>query len=112
MQPGNFVLLAKMVNGAAVGCVSLKRFEENIGEVRRMYVKPEARGYGLGRLLMQELIIRAQAFKYGKIYLNSLKKFTHAHRIYEALGFSYIPAYDPAATQEMRENMIFMEKDL
>ncbi len=116
-REGNFVLVAwKTTNGVpkAVGCVSLKKFAGDIetGEVRRMYVKPEERGNQLGRKLMVELVRQAKARGYARLCLDSLRKFRHAHALYESLGFSYVEAYDPETTQEMKDNMIFMEMDL
>ncbi len=114
-QAGNFVLIAHRITNSipvAVGCVSLKKYAHGIAEVRRMYVKPEERGHKLGLKLMVELIKQAKLYGYKKLYLDSLKKFTHAHALYEGLGFSYISAYDPATTQDMKDNMIFMEMEL
>ena len=108
------LIVQKITNSisVAVGCVSLKKFENGIGEVRRMYVKPEERGNKLGLKLMIELIKQAKVYGYEKLYLDSLKKFNHAHALYEDLGFSYISAYDSATTQDMKDNMIFMEMNL
>jgi GNAT superfamily N-acetyltransferase len=114
-QVGNFVLVAQRLTNntpLAVGCVSLKKYSHEIAEVRRMYVKPDERGNQLGLKLMLELIKQAKVYGYNKLYLDSLKKFTHAHALYEGLGFSYISAYDAATTQEMKDNMIFMEMNL
>ena len=108
---GNSLLLA-FLNGQPCGCLGLRAIDENVGEVVRMYVKPEARGQGIAERLMRQLIENARAMGYKKLFLDSLKRFTAAHKLYEKLSFTYCAPYSPDTTEAMRALMIFMRLDL
>ena len=56
-------------------------------ELRKMYFLPEARSLGLGRLMLQRCLERAQAFGYHYCYLETLVRMSAARRLYEKFGF-------------------------
>src|SRR5690348_5636602 len=81
------------VDGAPAGCVGIKLFGAEYGEVKRMYVRPEFRGLGLGRLLLDHLADYAR--KHG-IEIMRLETGIHQHaaiRLYEHVGFQRIPPF-------------------
>jgi ribosomal protein S18 acetylase RimI-like enzyme len=86
-------LLLAWGGAEASGCVALRRFEEAIGEMKRLYVRPAWRGTGLGRALAKAVIAEARLAGYTKLRLDTLSTMTTAQRLYRALGFHEIPAY-------------------
>lgn len=62
-------------------------------ELKRLYVRPEARGSGLGRHLTEIALDFAIQREFDLIYLDTLASMTSAIRLYESLGFEEIPAY-------------------
>ena len=66
--------------------------------MKRLFVKPEFRGCGLGRKLAEKLISNAREMGYSTMRLDTVaEKMGNAVRLYEALGFREIPAYYPNA---------------
>lgn len=59
-------------------------------ELAKMYLRPEARGLGIGGALIRRCIETAKAFGYHKIYLESMPELTQALAIYERFGFRYL----------------------
>jgi putative acetyltransferase len=85
--------------GAEVGCVALRsldvadRAPETTGEVKRLYLRPEARGAGTGRELMTVLIGEARRIGYRELRLDTLAPMTAARALYASLGFRDIDRY-------------------
>jgi ribosomal protein S18 acetylase RimI-like enzyme len=98
--PGNYAppgggLLIGLSGNETVGCVAVRRLAPDICEMKRLYVKPQARGMGLGRQLAQQIITIAQELGYSSIRLDTLDKLSDAMRLYESLGFTRTgPYYD------------------
>jgi ribosomal protein S18 acetylase RimI-like enzyme len=91
-ERGGALLLA--VDGPAIlGCVALRAQGPSIGEMKRLYVRSEARGLGLGRLLTLAAIERARAQGYGRLRLDTLPTMEAALHLYASLGFREIDAY-------------------
>jgi ribosomal protein S18 acetylase RimI-like enzyme len=77
----------------AIGCAALRKFEEGTCELKRLYVRPQFRGQGVARELVQDLIAQAKSIGYRRVVLDTLPSMREAHRLYEALGFHQIAAY-------------------
>ncbi len=84
--PKGCIILAKE-NGLILGCVALKPIAEGVCEMKRLYVRPEARGMGLGRKLVDELIIFAKNSAYESMKLDTVTKLKEAISLYRSIGF-------------------------
>ncbi|MDP1818376.1 MAG: GNAT family N-acetyltransferase [Acidimicrobiales bacterium] len=90
--PSGRALLAS-VDGADVGFAGMRRFDEGIAELKRMYVDPPCRGAGVGRALAVAAVDAARALGYRRLVLDTVSRMTAAIAIYEGLGFTPIPPY-------------------
>jgi GNAT superfamily N-acetyltransferase len=79
--------------GQYAACIGLRQFAEGIGEIKRLYVVPAARGLGLGRLLVERIIVVARAAGYSSLLLDTLPFMKEAQSLYVALGFKPTAPY-------------------
>lgn len=91
--PSGRLLLAFSVENVPAGCVGLRRLDEDTCEMKRLYVRPEFRGAGLGRTLALAIIEEGRLGGYRTMRLDTLPNMGSAQRMYAALGFREIPAY-------------------
>jgi putative acetyltransferase len=77
----------------ALGCVALQALAPATAELKRMYVRPEARGRGVARRLSEHAISVAAARGYAKLRLGTLPSMRAAQQLYESLGFRRIAPY-------------------
>jgi len=112
-MPAKGRLLLACIGDAAVGIACLKQLTAGIGEIKRMYVRPEYRGRWVGRALIQHLLHEAGAIGYQCIRLDSAGFMKEAHRLYRSIGFREIEAYAGSEIpKEFQRHWIFMELDL
>jgi GNAT superfamily N-acetyltransferase len=76
-----------------IGCIALRRFDADSGEVKRLYVRPAHRGRGVAHALGQAVIAAARAIGYRRLVLDTLERMTEARRLYAGAGFREIPPY-------------------
>jgi GrpB-like predicted nucleotidyltransferase (UPF0157 family)/ribosomal protein S18 acetylase RimI-like enzyme len=90
--PGGRLFLA--ADGArAVGCVGVRPLGDGICEMKRLYVRPEARGQALGRTLAEAAITFAKAANYHAMRLDTLPTMAAAQDLYKELGFRDVAPY-------------------
>ena len=93
--PPSGALLIGIIRGHTVGCVALRAMDNGVCEMKRLYVKPEARGKGLGRQLARDIIAAARQLGYSLMRLDTLYRLTEAMSLYETMGFQRTePYYD------------------
>lgn len=100
--PGDYatprgILLMARVDGKVAGCCALRPCSSNehpnAAEMKRLFVRPEFRGTGLGRKLVDELLTRARTLGYRAILLDTLPSMGEAQDLYRELGFEEIASY-------------------
>ena len=86
-------LLIGLDGERAMGCVAVRKLDDEVCEMKRLFVRPEARRMGLGRRLAQEIIVVARELGYSKMQLDTLDRLTVAMHLYETLGFRRTEPY-------------------
>ncbi|MDP1693000.1 MAG: GNAT family N-acetyltransferase [Burkholderiaceae bacterium] len=95
-SPQGAVLLA-LVDGEVAGCGALRPLPEsdyaNACEMKRLYVRPQFRQFGLGRLIAQTLLDHGLQAGYSAMLLDTLDDMEAARNLYASLGFEEIAPY-------------------
>jgi len=100
--------LVAVEGGEAVGVVGVRMLSSEICELKRMYVRPEFRGRGIGRMLAKRAIKEARDIGYVRMRLDTLSRLKEAVSLYESLGFKEIAPY----RVNPNKGVIYMELDL
>jgi putative acetyltransferase len=91
--PSGRLLLAKE-DDLIAGCIALRKIGDGIGEMKRLYVRSEFRGQGLGRLLTEALLREARDIGYSRMRLDTIPgKMDQAIALYRSLAFRDIEPY-------------------
>ena len=113
LKPPNGFVLVLEAEEKLVGMSLIKTIGEGIGEVKRMYIRPEYRGRGYGKELMQTLVIRAEELGYSILRLETADFMPTALKVYRSAGFKERGEYPGGEVPEWyRPYCIFMEKTL
>lgn len=91
--PYGRLFLLKLDN-TPIGCVALRKVNESTCEMKRLYIKPEYRGYGYSHLLIDKVIEEAKDIGYEYIILDTLPYLETALRLYKKYGFEEIDPFN------------------
>jgi ribosomal protein S18 acetylase RimI-like enzyme len=112
--PGDYArpegrLLLASVRGAPAGCVALHKLGAEICEMKRLYVRPQFRGKGLGQILAEQVITEARQIGYKQLRLDTVEPMMRtAVAMYRTLGFREIAPYRANPI----EGALYMELEL
>lgn len=109
VAPGHGAFLIATRAGRSVGCGAVRRIEPGVGEIKRMYVRPEARGQRIGRAVLGALEAEARRLGLQRLVLETGLRQPEAIAMYERAGFSRIPAFGEYADSPL---CVCMGKDL
>ncbi len=87
-QPDTTLFVARDADGATLGMGALRRHGNGVGEVKRMFVKPEARGSGVGGAILARIEDLARQEGVNRVVLETGANFDAAKRVYERSGFA------------------------
>ena len=95
--PNGGAFLIGRIDGDAVACGGVARYDDATAEIRRMYVVPAARGRGHSRRVLEALEDEARALGYSLVRLETGNLQAAAIELYVSAGFGPIPRYGPFA---------------
>ena len=92
--PPNGALLVAHAGSEVAGCVGLRPLDGGTGEMKRLYVRPAYRSWGLGKRLVEAVVLAARQAGYSELRLDTLPSMASAQALYHRLGFVEIPPYN------------------
>lgn len=93
LPPNGQLLHAVTPEGAFLGTGALRTVAPGVGEMKHLYVRPEARGMGLGRALVEARIAAARAMGLHRLVADSVLGNDRMPRLYATLGFEQVPSH-------------------
>ncbi len=107
-KPNGRLLLAKVEKEFA-GCIALRKINDGVCEMKRLFVRKDFRGLGLGKILIEKLINEARQISYHKMRLDTLPvKMPQAVKLYKTFGFYEISPY----YKNPHDETLFLELNL
>jgi GNAT superfamily N-acetyltransferase len=91
-------LLLALNKDEPAGTIALRRLDQISGEVKRLFLRPQYRGQGLAKRLLEDVIERAIAIQYECLYADTLPSMLEALSLYRRLGFEPAEAYSKTPT--------------
>ena len=115
VPPIGRTFVAERGPGEAVGMVFLRKSGPRDMEIKRLYVRPEGRGTGAGRALVEAAVAEARALGVRALRLDTTRNLTPAIGLYRDMGFEFRDAYpesDHFEDEILADVLVFMEKVL
>jgi GNAT superfamily N-acetyltransferase len=99
-------------DGQAVAMGGLRRSDDGVAELKRVYVRPAGRGLGLGAAIARRLVDDARAFGYRAVRLDTLPFMDAAQALYASLGFVDCAPYPVEMPEAFRTHIRYMRLEL
>lgn len=115
VPPLGRTFVAETETGMVLGMVFLRKSGAEDMEIKRLYVRPEARGTGAGRALVEAAVAEARQAGAGALRLDTSRTMTAAIGLYRDMGFAFrdpYPESDHFADEALAGVLVFMEKRL
>ena len=110
VPPDGICYLIQM-SGKIAGMGAIRKLHEEIGEIKRMYIRPEFRGNGLGRELLQQLLKDSKELGFSTIRLDTVRFMIMAQNLYRSAGFIEREEYpESEIPSHLRHMWLFFEK--
>jgi GNAT superfamily N-acetyltransferase len=110
LPPDNRLILGHTDQGRLVACAALRRIRPDAVEMKRMFVRPEARGHGLGQRLLDMRLDEARAMGCRAAYADTYRGNRPMLSIYESRGFRQVPRYpENANPPEFAPFLVYLE---
>ena len=106
--PDGILRIASTGSESAIGCFGIRKIEERICELKRMYVLPDHRGKGFGQVLMDDAVSEGKRLGYERMRLDTIPTMKAAVKLYQKNGFYTIQPY----RYNPFESAMFFEKQL
>jgi GNAT superfamily N-acetyltransferase len=90
---GRGAFLIAYAGGRPVGCGAIRKIEEGVGEIKRMFVLPTARGQGVGRAVLAAVEDEARRLGLRRLLLETGERQSEALVLYERSGYARIPPF-------------------
>jgi GNAT superfamily N-acetyltransferase len=102
------------LDGAPVGTGALKPLGEHVAEIKRVYVRPQARGRGIARCVLERLLADAARLGYERVRLDTLEFMIEAIALYRSLGFTAIEPYaaGETASRGVEAHSVYLEREV
>jgi GNAT superfamily N-acetyltransferase len=112
-KPPDGRLLLVTLESELVGLGCLRKIGDEIGEIKRMYVRPNFRRRGIGRELLEFLFEEAKSIGYKTIRLDSVRFMDVAQSLYHSFGFEEVEPYpESEIPEEIQDHWMFMERNM
>lgn len=92
-RPKGIIFIAFNNEGQPIGCFGIKQFTPSVCELKRMHLKPKARGKGIGKQLLLKVIKTGKELNYITMRLDTLPTMQTTIKLYQEVGFYEIDAY-------------------
>jgi GNAT superfamily N-acetyltransferase len=93
VAPGRGAFFVAYVDGEAMGCGAVRKLEDGVVEIKRMYVRPAARGRGVGRAVLAVLEAEARELGAERLVLETGERQQEALALYRRAGFTEIACF-------------------
>lgn len=110
-RPPRGMMRLAVRDGAAVGCGTIQRLSTEDAEIKRVYIAPAARGLGVGRRMMEQLIADCRALGFRRILMDTGRLHVAAIALYDDMGFRRRGPYQEMPP-EADDIMIYFEMPL
>jgi len=112
-RPQEGILYLLQEGKEIVGMGAIHKLKKDVGEIKRMYIRPEFRGKGFGKALLRQLLAKGKEFGFSAVYLDTALFMKAAQHIYRSAGFIERDQYpETEIPQPVRHLWLYMEKKL